>query len=61
MWAYHSDCQENLVGSVILNEPSWQEMRALGMGFWFSDVSQLRARVMLDPLLFPILLHVLYG
>ncbi|KAF7844056.1 DmX-like protein 2 isoform A [Senna tora] len=45
VWAYHSDCKENLFGSVIPNEPSWQEMRALGIGFWFANVPQLRARM----------------
>ncbi|XP_057454842.1 uncharacterized protein LOC130746287 isoform X2 [Lotus japonicus] len=45
VWAYHSDCLENLFGSVIPNEPSWQEMRALGMGFWFASIPQLRARM----------------
>lgn len=45
VWAYHSDCVENLLGSVIPNEPSWQEMRALGMGFWYANIPQLRARM----------------
>ncbi|KAI4355258.1 hypothetical protein L6164_004047 [Bauhinia variegata] len=45
IWAYHSDCQENLFGSVVPNEPSWQEMRTLGVGFWFTNVTQLRARM----------------
>lgn len=61
VWAYHSDCQESLFGSVIPNEPSWQEMRALGIGFWFANVPQLRARVIHGPLLFSILLTVLSG
>ena len=46
VWAYHSDCQENLFGAVLPNEPSWQEMRAMGVGFWFTNTTQLRARVM---------------
>lgn len=45
VWAYHSDSVENLFGSVIPNEPSWQEMRALGMGFWYASIPQLRARM----------------
>lgn len=45
VWAYHSDCQENLFGSVLPNEPSWQEMRKLGIGFWFTNVAQLRTKV----------------
>jgi hypothetical protein len=60
VWAYHSDSVENLFGSVIPNEPSWQEMRALGMGFWYASIPQLRARVMFGPVLFRILLCVLY-
>ncbi|KAL4360243.1 hypothetical protein S83_027107 [Arachis hypogaea] len=45
VWAYHSDSLENLFGSVIPSEPSWQEIRALGMGFWYASVPQLRARM----------------
>ncbi|CAJ1950442.1 unnamed protein product, partial [Sphenostylis stenocarpa] len=45
VWAYHSDCLDNLFGSVIPNEPSWQEMRALGLGFWYANIPQLRARM----------------
>ncbi|KAK4268897.1 hypothetical protein QN277_022124 [Acacia crassicarpa] len=45
VWAYQSDCQESLFGSVIPNEPSWKEMRALGIGFWFANVPQLRSRM----------------
>ena len=60
VWAYHSETLENLFGSVIRSEPSWQEMRALGMGFWYASVPQLRARVMPDPFLLCIVLHVQY-
>ncbi|KAI9090375.1 hypothetical protein K1719_028710 [Acacia pycnantha] len=45
VWAYQSDCQESLFGSVIPNEPSWKEMQALGIGFWFANVPQLRSRM----------------
>ncbi|KAK7389790.1 hypothetical protein VNO78_25084 [Psophocarpus tetragonolobus] len=45
VWAYHSDCLDNLFGSVVPNEPSWKEMRALGMGFWYANIPQLRARM----------------
>ncbi|KAJ0110941.1 hypothetical protein Patl1_00628 [Pistacia atlantica] len=44
-WAFHSDCQEALFGSVLSNEPSWPEMRALGVGFWFTNMTQLRIRM----------------
>ncbi|OIW02299.1 hypothetical protein TanjilG_11193 [Lupinus angustifolius] len=45
VWAYHTDCLEDLFGSVIPSEPTWQEMRALGVGFWYTSVPQLRARM----------------
>ena len=45
VWAYHSDCEENLFGSVLPNEPSWPEMRNLGVGFWFTNAAQLRTKV----------------
>lgn len=45
VWAYHSDSQENLFGSFLPNEPTWQEMRAIGVGYWFTNTTQLRARV----------------
>lgn len=44
-WAYHSDCQEILLNSVSSNEPTWQEMRSLGVGIWFTNTTQLRIRV----------------
>lgn len=45
VWAYHSGCQENLFGAFLPNEPSWQEMRAVGVGFWFTNTTQLRTRM----------------
>lgn len=44
-WAFHSESQENLSGSLLPNESSWQRMRSLGFGFWYSNVAQLRSRV----------------
>ncbi|GLU00836.1 hypothetical protein SLE2022_181750 [Rubroshorea leprosula] len=44
-WASHSDCQESLFASILPNEPTWQEMRTLGVGFWFSNAIQLRTRM----------------
>lgn len=44
-WAYHSDCQEILLDSVSSNEPTWQEMRSLGVGIWFTNTTQLRIRM----------------
>ncbi|KAG7994737.1 hypothetical protein I3843_01G073200 [Carya illinoinensis] len=43
VWAYHSDSQEILFGSFLPNEPTWQEMRAIGVGYWFTNTTQLRA------------------
>ncbi|PPD89135.1 hypothetical protein GOBAR_DD13933 [Gossypium barbadense] len=43
-WAFHSDCQETLFGSFLPNEPSWPAMRTLGVGFWFTNATQLRTR-----------------
>ncbi|XWS46253.1 hypothetical protein CRYUN_Cryun14cG0048700 [Craigia yunnanensis] len=45
VWAFHSDCQETLFGSVLPSEPSWQEMRTLGVGFWFTNATQLRTKM----------------
>ncbi|XP_057981006.1 uncharacterized protein LOC131166445 isoform X2 [Malania oleifera] len=44
-WVFHSDYQEILFGSFLPNEPSWQEMRTLGVGFWFTNAAQLRTRM----------------
>ncbi|KAF9594784.1 hypothetical protein IFM89_034767 [Coptis chinensis] len=44
-WAFHSDCQDNLFTSFLSNEPSWEEMRNLGVGFWFTSATQLRTRM----------------
>ncbi|KAF8395631.1 hypothetical protein HHK36_019581 [Tetracentron sinense] len=44
-WAFHSDCQENLFDSVLSKEPSWREMRNFGVGFWFTNATQLRTRL----------------
>ncbi|KAL5716968.1 hypothetical protein ACHQM5_010067 [Ranunculus cassubicifolius] len=44
-WAFLSDCQDNLITSILPNEPSWQDMRNLGAGFWFLNTTQLRTRM----------------
>ncbi|CAA7044358.1 unnamed protein product [Microthlaspi erraticum] len=44
-WAFHSESQENLSTSLLPNESSWQQMRSLGFGFWYSNVAQLRSRM----------------
>ncbi|KZV57684.1 hypothetical protein F511_03144 [Dorcoceras hygrometricum] len=44
-WAFHSDCHENLFNSLLSAEPSWEEMRSIGVGFWYSNVTQLRLKM----------------
>ncbi|PKA53341.1 hypothetical protein AXF42_Ash010071 [Apostasia shenzhenica] len=44
-WAFHSDCQDSLSNSILSTDPSWLEMRSFGMGFWFTNVLQLRPRI----------------
>uniref|UniRef100_A0A7N0UFG9 RAVE complex protein Rav1 C-terminal domain-containing protein n=1 Tax=Kalanchoe fedtschenkoi TaxID=63787 RepID=A0A7N0UFG9_KALFE len=44
-WAFHSDCQENLFSSLLPNEASWSDMRAIGFGFWFTDATKLRTKM----------------
>ncbi|XP_051144791.1 uncharacterized protein LOC127260850 isoform X2 [Andrographis paniculata] len=44
-WAFHSDCHDNLFDSLLPTEPTWDEMRSIGVGFWYSNVSQLRAKM----------------
>ncbi|MQL89896.1 hypothetical protein Taro_022485 [Colocasia esculenta] len=44
-WAFQSDCQDNLVNALLSSEPSWMEMRSIGIGFWFTNATQLRSRM----------------
>nr|XP_018623449.1 uncharacterized protein LOC104087701 isoform X2 [Nicotiana tomentosiformis] len=44
-WAFHSDCQENLFDSLLSKEPSWQEMRDMGVGLWYTSMAQLRVKM----------------
>ncbi|XP_073158819.1 uncharacterized protein [Henckelia pumila] len=44
-WAFHSDCHENLFNSLLSAEPSWEEMRSIGVGFWYSNVTQFRLKM----------------
>jgi len=44
-WAFQSDCQDNILSSLLSANPSWSEMRNLGVGFWYINASQLRTRV----------------
>ncbi|KAL3622261.1 hypothetical protein CASFOL_033672 [Castilleja foliolosa] len=44
-WAYHSDCHDSLFSSLLPAEPSWEEMRSMGFGFWYTNVAQLRVKM----------------
>ncbi|CAH9071342.1 unnamed protein product [Cuscuta epithymum] len=44
-WAFHSGCQDTLFDSLLSTEPSWEEMRDIGIGFWFTNVTQLRSKM----------------
>lgn len=44
-WAFHSDCQENLFNSLLPNEATWEEMRDVGVGFWYTNTTQLRMKM----------------
>ncbi|XP_074325789.1 uncharacterized protein LOC141663850 isoform X2 [Apium graveolens] len=44
-WAFHSDCQENLFDSLLPNESSWHEMRDIGVGYWYTNSTQLRLKM----------------
>ncbi|KAL3700862.1 hypothetical protein R1sor_018884 [Riccia sorocarpa] len=42
-WAFHSEAKQTLVDLCLPTQGStWPFMRALGMGFWFTDITQLR-------------------
>ncbi|PIN24548.1 RAVE (regulator of V-ATPase assembly) complex subunit RAV1/DMX protein, WD repeat superfamily [Handroanthus impetiginosus] len=44
-WAFHSDCHDNLLDSLLSTEPSWEEMRSMSVGFWYTNVAQLRVKM----------------
>ncbi|CAL4956245.1 unnamed protein product [Urochloa decumbens] len=44
-WAFQSDCHDDLLNSVLPSEPTWPEMQKLGIGLWYTNVSQLRTRM----------------
>ncbi|MFS8022244.1 putative transcription factor WD40-like family [Helianthus anomalus] len=44
-WAFHSDCQDSLFDSFLNNDSSWQEMRKMGFGYWYTNKSQLRVKM----------------
>ncbi|EPS66383.1 hypothetical protein M569_08385, partial [Genlisea aurea] len=44
-WAFHSDCHDVLFNSVLSKESSWEEMRRMGVGFWYTNVAELRVKI----------------
>lgn len=48
VWAFHSDCQAILFSTILPAEPTWEDMRKLGVGFWFTNLSDLRSKVYLE-------------
>ncbi|KAJ0637553.1 putative transcription factor WD40-like family [Helianthus annuus] len=44
-WAFHSDCLDSLFDSFLNNDSSWQEMRNMGIGYWYTNKSQLRVKM----------------
>ncbi|XP_042756917.1 uncharacterized protein LOC111876767 isoform X1 [Lactuca sativa] len=44
-WAFQSDCQESLFESLLNNDSSWDEMRTMGVGFWYTNQAQLRVKM----------------
>uniref|UniRef100_A0A803KZQ1 RAVE complex protein Rav1 C-terminal domain-containing protein n=1 Tax=Chenopodium quinoa TaxID=63459 RepID=A0A803KZQ1_CHEQI len=45
VWAFHSDCQAILFSTILPTEPTWEDMRKLGVGFWFTNLSDLRSKM----------------
>jgi hypothetical protein len=44
-WVLHSDTKEALLDACLPDPPSWPAMKALGVGFWHTNVTDLRARI----------------
>ncbi|XP_074279658.1 uncharacterized protein LOC141604964 isoform X2 [Silene latifolia] len=44
-WAFQSDCHMNLFDTIIPTEPTWAEMRKIGIGFWFANLTDLRTKM----------------
>lgn len=44
-WALQSDCKTTLLDMCLLDQLSWPAMRSLGVGFWFTDIAQLRMKI----------------
>jgi len=44
-WALQSDAKETLLDVCASQQSMWPEIRALGVGFWFTDAVPLRKKV----------------
>lgn len=55
-WALQSDAKETLLDVCASQQSMWPEIRALGVGFWFTDAVPLRKKVRGAPILILILL-----
>ncbi|KAH9622667.1 hypothetical protein KSS87_015596 [Heliosperma pusillum] len=44
-WAFQSDCHMNLFNTILPTEPTWVEMRKIGIGFWFTNLTDLRTKM----------------
>ncbi|KAK9749540.1 hypothetical protein RND81_02G133100 [Saponaria officinalis] len=44
-WAFHSDCHMNLFDTILPTEPTWEEMRKIGVGFWLTNLTDLRTKM----------------
>jgi hypothetical protein len=44
-WALQSDTKETLLDVCASEQSLWPELRALGVGFWFTDAVPLRKKV----------------
>lgn len=44
-WALQSDTKETLLDVCASEQSLWPELRALGIGFWFTDAVPLRKKV----------------
>jgi hypothetical protein len=44
-WALQSDTKETLLDICASQQATWPALRALGVGFWFTDATPLRRKV----------------
>lgn len=44
-WALQSDAKETLLDLCASEQSTWPVLRALGVGFWFTDAAPLKKKV----------------